>query len=148
MKATVKTVLPGFTGNMDDVVIYYNDRLNCMIARRKVMPRTSPSNLEMKALYAFARRIGLSEAFKEDARTYIRLFNRKFRRNNRSHSSWPSIWVKLMRAMMKAYPGLNIATLTREEAINQQLPCISIASAIDAGYLPAVPGYQGLTAMI
>ncbi len=28
MKATVKFALPGFAGNMDDVVIYYDSKLN------------------------------------------------------------------------------------------------------------------------
>ena len=35
MKAYVKLMLPGFTGNMDDVVIYYNSHLNKYIAAGK-----------------------------------------------------------------------------------------------------------------
>jgi len=38
MKAKLKVLLPGFTGNMDDVVIYYNSKLGKYIARKKVKP--------------------------------------------------------------------------------------------------------------
>jgi len=35
MKAKVKLALPGFAGNMDDMVIYYNSKLNKLITKRK-----------------------------------------------------------------------------------------------------------------
>lgn len=44
MKAKLKVMLPGFTGNMDDVVINYNAKLNRVIARKKVKPKFTPEN--------------------------------------------------------------------------------------------------------
>ena len=148
MKAQVKLMLPGFTGNMDDVVIYYNAHLNKYIARRKVMPKFTPSNEIVKEMYAFARRIELSEAYKNDCREYIKLYNRKNRRNGRAMSTWPNVFMKVMRATKNQYPELDFATLTREEVIERDLPCKTVAAAVEAGYLEKVTGYEKLTGKI
>lgn len=39
-------------------------------------------------------------------------------------------------------------SLTREQAIEANLGCISIASAVEAGFLENVPGHQKLTSLI
>ncbi|MDD2230052.1 MAG: hypothetical protein PHY48_11630 [Candidatus Cloacimonetes bacterium] len=146
MKAQVKLMLPGFAGNMDDVVIYYNAHLNKYIARRKVMPKFTPSNEIVKEIYAFARRIELSEAYKADCREYIKLYNRKNRRNGRAMSTWPNVFMKVMRATKKQYPELDFKTLTREDVETTCLPCICLAESVRAGYLEKVPNYDALDA--
>ncbi len=148
MKAQVKLMLPGFTGNMDDVVIYYNAHLNKYIARRKVMPKFTPSNGIVKDIFAFARRIELSEGYLEDCRRYIKLYNQKNRRNGRAMSTWPNVFLKLMRAMMTDSPGLDLATLTREEIIGRELPCKTLNDAVQAGYLEKVVGYEKLDSLL
>jgi hypothetical protein len=144
MKAKLKVLLPGFTGNMDDVVIYYNARLNKYIARKKVKPKFTPDNSIVKEIHAFRRRIKVSEAYLDDCREYIRLFNQKFRRQGRAMSTWPNVYMKLMRALKKQYPDINFKTLTREEVISQDLPCKTLADAVRAGYLEPVPGFGDL----
>jgi hypothetical protein len=52
--------------------------------------------------------------------------------------------MKLMRALKVQYPELNFKTLTREEVLERQLPCRTIAAAVEAGYLEKVPGYENL----
>lgn len=146
MKAQVKLMLPGFTGNMDDVVIYYNAHLNKYITRRKVMPIFTPSNEIVKEIYAFARRIELSEAYKNDCREYIKLYNRKNRRNGRAMSTWPNVFMKVMRATKKQYPELDFTALTREEILERQLPCGTVAESVRAGYLERVPNCDALNA--
>lgn len=144
MKARLKVLLPGFTGNMDDVVIYYNSKLNKYIARRKVKPKFTPDNSLVKEIHAFRRRIQVSEAYLDDCREYIRLFNQKFRRQGRAMSTWPNVYMKVMRALKTNYPEINFKTLTRDEIINHGLPCRTIAAAVEAGYLEKVPEYDGL----
>jgi len=68
MIAKLKTFLPGFTGNMDDVVVYYNSKLNQYIVRKKVMPTFIPDNSIVKEMHAFRRRIEVSEAYIDDCR--------------------------------------------------------------------------------
>jgi len=148
MKAKVKLMLPGFTGNMDDVVIYYNAHLNKYIARKKVMPTFTPDNQIVKDIFAFARRIKLSEGYLTDCREYIKLFNRKNRRHGIAMSTWPNVFLKVMRKMIDEHPELDIKTLTREEILVKELPCRNIADAIDAGYLDKVPGYEKLNSDI
>ena len=122
MKAYVKLTLPGFTGNMDDVVIYYNSHLNKYIARKKVIPKYTPSNEIIKEIFAFAKRIELSDGYLNDCREYIFQFNRKNRRQNRAMNTWPNVFMKVMCAIMKSYPDLDLKTLTREEIIEMNLP--------------------------
>jgi len=144
MKARVKMMLPGFTGNMDDVVIYYNAHLGKYIARKKVMPKYTPENESLKQINAFARRIELNETYKDDCRRYIKLYNQKNRRHGRAMSTWPNVFMKGMRAFIKEYPEIDLNTISRDEIITMELTCKSVADAVKAGYLEKVPGYEML----
>ena len=148
MKATVKLALPGFAGNMDDMVSYYNSKLNKLIARKKRTSDFVPDNSITKEIYTFARRIDLSADYKKDCDKYISAYNSKNRRNGKAMSSWPSVWMKVMRAQKKLIPDLDLNTLTREQAIEANLGCISVAKAVEAGFLEKVPGHQKLTNLI
>ncbi len=148
MKAKLKVLLPGFTGNMDDVVIYYNAKLNKYIARRKAKPTYTPDNTIIKKIHAFRRRIDVSSLYLDDCREYIRLFNQKFRRQGRAMSTWPNVYMKVMRATLKNFPELDINTLTRDEVIALNLPCKSIADAVRAGYLEQVPEFEKLSNLL
>ncbi|MDD2228303.1 MAG: hypothetical protein PHY48_02700 [Candidatus Cloacimonetes bacterium] len=148
MKATLKVMLPGFTGNMDDVVIYYNSKLNKYIARRKVIPKFTPDNSIVKEIHAFRRRIKVTEAYLDDCREYIRRFNSKFRKQGRAMSTWPNVFMKVMRATKKEYPELDFNTLTRDKVLEMQLPCQSINESIEAGYLERVPEYSNLSSIL
>lgn len=148
MKATLKVMLPGFTGNMDDVVIYYNSKLNKYIARRKVAPTFVPSNKDMKEIFALAKRIKISAGYHADCDEYIRRFNQKNRRQGRALSTWPNVFLKLMRAQKKARPDLDYNVLTREDILVKELPCRSIATAVRAGWLEQIPGFDILDNLI
>ena len=58
MKASVKLALPGFTGKMDDMVIYYNSTLNKLIARKYVMPSRVPANDDFVAICKLIKNLG------------------------------------------------------------------------------------------
>ena len=109
-----------------------------------MIPKFTPSNDIVKDIFAFAHRIELSEGYLDDCRRYIKLYNQKNRRNGRAMSTWPNVFLKLMRAMMTEYPELDLATLTMDEVVTKKLPCRSIAEAVQAGYLEKVPGYEFL----
>ena len=95
-------------------------------------------------MHAFRRRIAVSDGYIDDCREYIRLFNQKFRRQGRAMSTWPNAYMKIMRALKKQYPEIDFMTLTREEVIEQSLPCKTVAAAVAAGYLEKVSGYEKL----
>lgn len=148
MKAKVRLALPGFAGNMDDMVIYYNSQLNCLITRKKPQVKNKINGSFGRDIYAFARRIHLSEAYKADCARYIKAYNIKNRRKGRALVSWPALWMKIMRAQARELPELNINQLSREQALEQNLSCISIARAVDAGYIERVGGYERLVELI
>ncbi|NLK50027.1 MAG: hypothetical protein GX294_05200 [Candidatus Cloacimonetes bacterium] len=148
MKAKLKVLLPGFSGNMDDVVIYYNSKLNKYIVRRKVKPKFMPDNTITQKMHSFRRRIAVTDAYLDDCRRYIDLFNRHFRRQGRAMSTWPNVYMKIMRALVKEYPDVDFTTLTREEVLERDLPCKSVAAAAEAGYLEKVPGWESLDSLI
>lgn len=144
MKASVKLMLPGFTGNMDDVVIYYNSKLNKFIARRKVSPKQTPDTTMVKDIHAFRRRIGVTEAYINDCREYIKLFNRKYRKQGRAMIAWSNVYMKIMRALKQQYPDISFSSLSREEVMQRNLACKSVSDAVLAGYLDRVPGFERL----
>ena len=59
-------------------------------------------------------------------------------------STWPNVYMKVMRALKKNHPEIDFKTLTREDVIERDLPCKTVATAVDAGYLEKVPGYEKL----
>jgi hypothetical protein len=148
MKPKVKMNIPRLDGNEEKYVTYYNSHLDKYISRRKVIPKPTVSNAIMQEIFDFAKRIIISEEYKEDCRKYIQRYNRKNRSLGKVMSTWPNVFLKIMRALLKEYPNLDLKKLTKEEIIKKNLPCQSIASAIDAGYLNKVRDWQQLNALI
>ena len=148
MKPKVKMNIPRLDGNEEKYVTYYNSHLDKYISRRKVIPKPSVSNAIMKEIFGFAKRIIISEDYKEDCRKYIQRYNRKNRSLGKVMSTWPNVFLKIMRATLKDYPHLDLKTLNKEDIVEQILPCRSIASAIQAGYLEKVRDWRKLIALI
>jgi len=148
MKPKVKMNIPRLDGNEEKYVTYYNSHLDKYISRRKVIPKPTVSNAIMQEIFDFAKRIIISEEYKEDCRKYIQRYNREYHYQGKPMSTWPNVYLKVMREMLKEYPDLDIKKLTREEIIKKNLPCSSITSAIKAGYLDKVHDWQQLNALI
>jgi len=47
-------------------------------------------------------------------------------------STWPNVFLKVMREMLQEYPDLDLKKLIREEIIKKNLSCRYIASPIQA----------------
>ena len=148
MKPKVKMNIPQFDNKDGNYVIYYNSKLDKYIVRRKVVPKQTINNKLMKEIFNFAKRINISEEYKEDCRKYIQRYNRKNRSLGKVMSTWPNVFLKIMRALLKEYPNLDLKKLTKEEIIKKNLPCCSITSAIEAKYLEKVRDWQKLIALI
>jgi len=59
-------------------------------------------------------------------------------------STWPNVYMKVMRTMQKNHPDIDFKTLTREQVLSLDLPCKTISDAVRAGYLEQVPGFENL----
>ena len=147
MKPKVKMNIPRLDGNEEKYVTYYNSHLDKYISRRKVIPKPSVSNAIMKEIFDFAKRIIISEEFLEDCRIYIQRYNREYHSQGKPMSTWPNVFLKIMRATLKDYPHLDLKTLSKEDIVKQILPCRSIASAIEEGYLKKVRDWRKLSAL-
>jgi hypothetical protein len=148
MKAKVKLALPGYTGKMDDMVTYYNSKLNCLVARRYVKPAHTPSNEDFTAAVRLAKNLCISAEYIEDCRKYVTLYNQKNRRHNRSLPSWTNVFVKMMLKMKKLFGEIDLTSLTRQEICENGYPCLTVAQAVETGLLEKVSGYESLINII
>ena len=148
MQPKVKMNISQFDNKDGNYVIYYNSKLDKYIVRRKVIPKPTINNKLMKEIFNFAKRINISEEYKEDCRKYIQRYNRKYHSQGKPMSTWPNVFLKIMRATLKDYPDLDLKKLSKEDIVKQILPCRSIASAIEAGYLKKVRDWRKLIALI
>jgi len=53
-----------------------------------------------------------------------------------------------MANMAKMNPEIDLKTITRQQIYQENLPCISVKNAVEAGILPPVKGYERMTALI
>lgn len=142
MKATRANLLGEFTGKLDDL-IYYRRRGNGKLYVRR---RWTFVNHPHHANFALAQRaifaLQPTEAYKRDLKDYLLLYNLLPENEGKQAQYWGNLYVKLMFGMQKAYPEeVNLATLTREQIIAQNLPCHCVKAAVEAGLLPVVKGY-------
>jgi hypothetical protein len=144
MKATFKSYMLGYTGTIDDAVYYYHPIKQICMMRAYVKPRESSANIRMKAIMANLKLIAPAEGYKNDLKHYIIRFNNKQPDKKKLLVSWNNLFVKLMFSMSKAYPEMDLATLTREQILAEDLPCQSVKKAVEARLLVLVPGYEEL----
>ena len=138
MKVIFKNMLKAYSGHCDGLVYYYNPRLNRVICRRHVIPKATPQNARLKVVAARLKSLNISEDYITDLKFYAAII-----RDHGSHLNWRNVYVKMMYAMEKRYE-IDLSTITREQVASLDLPCKSVRSAIDAGLLEPIVGYQRL----
>ncbi len=147
MKAYTRYGLKGYTGNVDDMVFYTLPNCDVMIGRRK--PRhfvEAAQHEQYRQTSNNLWKIKPSQAYKDDFKVYTSLY-KDLPDAKRSVSGWYNLYIKLLWDMQKA--GLvDLKTLTKQQIIDNNLPCKSVKTAVDAGYLPVVLNYQLLDSEI
>jgi hypothetical protein len=148
MKTRFMQNTQGLTGKMDDKVFYYRRDLNQILARQYTPPCRNPSADQCKLIMANLKTLNLSAGYRQNFRDYLLKYNNL--PVNREHPvpAWNNLWLKVMFGMVKVIPGIDLATLTRQQIIDQYLPCRSLKAAIDWELLPQVRGYEKYTALI
>ncbi|MDD4223046.1 MAG: hypothetical protein PHD87_00470 [Candidatus Cloacimonetes bacterium] len=142
MKARFKNMLLGYTGTCDGLVYYFNRRLNRVIVRLHVKPRTSENNRRFGRIATNLKRLNLSAGFRQDLRIYTDLFNSHTANQDITLQSWYNAFSKLMWNLAKLYPGLDLEFVTRAQIEAGDLPCRSVKRAVEAGLLPPVNGSE------
>jgi hypothetical protein len=145
MKVKFKRNISSISGKVEDEVYYYNRALHETIMRSYTKPERNPMAERYKLIMANLKLINPSEGFKRDIRDYLVLYNRLKVTECKPVISWMNIYLKMLFAMEKGYPGIDLATLTREQIEQENLPCKNVKAAIESGLLPLVRGYEWLT---
>ncbi|HOD17937.1 MAG TPA: hypothetical protein PLF50_01045 [Candidatus Cloacimonadota bacterium] len=133
-----------YIGKSENAVYYYHPRLQMCLARRYVVPKNEKNTERTKAIMANLKQIEPSDEYKRDFQDYWIAYNMQPEQSEKQALSWYNLYIKMMFAMQKKVPGVNLATLTREQIYAENLPCKTVYAAIEAGLLPPVPNYQRL----
>ncbi len=157
MKAFFRNMVQAYRGKCDGLVYYYNPRLNRIIARQYVKPKPTENTRRFALIVANLKALNPSQGFRSDLDMYVTAFNAKPANRNKPMQNWYNAYTKLMYALAKKYDGtqggenpfvVDLATITREQIYEQNLPCKSVYLAIDSGLLPMVNGCHLMTAEI
>ncbi len=147
MKVIFKHMVSGFIGNADDMIYYYDPRLGRVLARRKPRVKATARNYAFGNTIKNIMSIHPSPAYKDDLMSYAeRCYNTPLFKGVRP--LWNNLYMKIMFAMQKDYPGMDLNTLSRADIIDLALPCRTVSNAVAAGYLPEVRNWQELTAAL
>lgn len=144
MKVQLEPYLWQLSGKRGDLVYCCNREQGGMYARRYVYPRLGEHNHRMGSATARIHALQPSEAYRLDLKDYLWQLCREHRYCR--VRSWSGLYVKLMYALAKADPTVDLGTLSREEIYARDLPCRTVKRAVEAGLLPEVRGYQAYTA--
>jgi hypothetical protein len=154
MKVHFRNMISGYRGKCDGLVYYYNPRLNRILVRPYKKPKPTEHTARFAAIGHNLKTLAPSEGFKADCSVYADLWNHSRRGRHSPIPNWYNVYTKLMYALAKKYDGtqggenpivVDLSTITRTFIYDNDLPCISVKRAIEAGLLTSVNGYDLLT---
>jgi hypothetical protein len=142
MKVQYKAMLHGYSGKMDDMIYYVDQKTGATLARKTFKFKDHPGQPSFRSAQKAIYAIKPSEFFKYNLMDYILAYNKLPDNRFRPMVTWTNVYNKLMFAMQAAMPAqVDLKTITREQIITQNLPCITLKAAIEANLLPLVDGY-------
>jgi len=146
MKVLFKHLIAGYTGKMDDAVIYYNKFLNKVIIRKNPQMPIGEHHKRFKRISQNIYGLQPSQGYRDDL--YLYACNLRKIKSHRYDGIlvWNNLYSKIMFAMAKAMPGtVNLETITRAQIEAENLPCRTVRQAVEAGLITAVKDWQTLT---
>jgi hypothetical protein len=145
MKVKMKPLPPKSRAKKTGIVYCsYNDG-DVIVARRYVYPKLTDSNSKFRSIQANLFKIEPSDGYKRDLQAYIRCHNSTPAGEELPLRAWNNLYLKLMYAMAKADPTIDLSTLTREDIYEKDLPCITLKRSVESGLLPKVWEWELLT---
>lgn len=148
MKVNFQYGLAGYTGKADGLVFCFDRKSGIVYARKRVYPRLTEENARIGNISHNIFSLKPSEEYKDDLRLYLLGYNGLRANSPKPLRSWVNLYHRLMANMAKKNPEIDLKTLTRQQIFADNLPCQSIKSAVEAGILPPVNGYERMTALI
>jgi len=142
MKVNYKNMIGGYTGRGDDVIYVFDRQTGRYYIRNYPNRKIIPVNTSFASVMQNLRSLNPSLAYKEDMGMYVSLYNALAENKYNPVKSWNNLFMKVMFTMAKTVPGIDLKTLTRQQIYDDNLPCISVKNAVDAGLLPVVRNYE------
>jgi len=139
MKVSFTNLIKAYSGKCDGLVYMYNRRLNKIIARRMPVFKPHAGNVRMGQVAKNLAALEICEAYRTDLRLYTEMFRMAY--PEAGCYTWMNTFSKLMWALQRAF-GLDLGSITRNEIETQELPCMTLKTAVEAGLLPIVKGYE------
>ena len=148
MKVRFKNNILSYSGKVDNLVFYWNTRLGRTVCREYVRPEPTAQHARFGAIARNLRDLNLSPGYIGDLKVYVDLWNTRSRNLDKPYANWLNVFYKIMYALAREYPAIDLATLTREEILSNEYPCLSVAEACSAGLIPEVNGCLLLTSQM
>lgn len=137
-----------YSGKADDLVFCYNRFSGTMYARKKTKHKRTAENERIGNTSRNIFGLNPSAGYKKDLQLYLLGYNRLSANRDKPLITWSAMYMHLMYAMAENMADISLPTLTRENIYQQNLPCISIKAAVEAGVLPAVYGWESLEQLL
>ena len=146
MKVLFKHLIGGYVGKMDDAVIYYNKFLNKVIFRKLPQVKLGEHHAKFKRISQNIYSLQPSQGYKDDLHRYAIALRKQKAHRYDGILVWNNLYSKIMYNLAKAYPDkVDLETLTRAQIIDEDLPCRTVARAVEADLLPYIKDYSLLT---
>jgi len=142
MRVAFKNMINGYTGKADDSIIYYIRRTNSFYIKKRPHITHGANQDDFQAIMQNLRRLQPDFYYKEDFSFYLELYNQLPQNKYTPCNRWNNLWMKAMFGMVKLLPEIDLKTITKQDIHDQDLPCLSLKQAVDAGLLPKVKGYE------
>ncbi|HNX37106.1 MAG TPA: hypothetical protein PL124_00460 [Candidatus Cloacimonadota bacterium] len=144
MKVTLKYDQLSYHGKLNDLIYYWHPQAGKMVARRRPQKhKESAGNARFRLISRNLRDIQPSEGFAEDLRVYLQML--KNENPVLGIMNWYALYNQMMWKMQDLMPGVDLTILTREEIIQDDLPCRSVYRAVTAGLVPKARGFERFT---
>lgn len=132
------------SGKFSDIVYCYSRKYGYKYARRLVYPTLTSVNEAIGSKSANIWGLEPSEAYRQDLRDYVQIYDGMRNHYRSPFRAWSCLYTKLMYLVESAYPEVDLRTITRDYIYANDLPCISIKKAVEAGLLKPVKGWENM----
>lgn len=143
MKVNYKKPIRTYRGKKDGLVYYYHPGLERSLAREYVVPRATENNRKLRAVTQNLQELNPSPGYRDDLKVYIHLLKSHAATEHVFRGHYWNLYLKLMWAMAKVL-NLDLEDITREQILTRELPCRTVKSAVEAGLLIPVSGFEML----
>ena len=142
MKVTLEKGLGSYTGRYGELVYCHVKANGSIYSRRMVYPELTQQNEKVGSISSRIYGLKPSEGYKLDLGYYLLGYNALKENRDRQLRSWSSLYLRIMYRMAELHPEIDLKQITREEIFANELPCRSVKTAVLAGLIPEVPGWE------